>query len=131
MFTRFRGSMRYDPSTIDVGDVMRRRAAESLAVPNQPISALILETRMMNAAWLLQLTFCRRCQGCGEGRGIAGGVTMQGQTRSLTANGTCVGGTATGGPRREGWGITGGQRIGASTIRSNVMLLNLLFARSR
>jgi polyisoprenoid-binding protein YceI len=119
-FTRFRGSMRYDPSTTDLGEVMLQIEAASFAMPNQPIRDLIVGGEMMDVARFPELTF----QGTGRGRAVIGDLTMHGQTRAVTLDYARSAGTATatGRLRREDWGITGGQLIGGSIIRIRVVV---------
>jgi len=118
-FTRFRGCMRYDPSTTDGSEVMLQIEAASLALANEPIRDLILGPAMMDADRFPELAF----RGIGQGREVVGDLTMHGETRPLVLDYARSAGTvtATGRLRRQDWGITGGQLTGGSIIRIRVM----------
>jgi polyisoprenoid-binding protein YceI len=119
-FTRFHGSMRYDPATTGVGEIMLRIEAASLVMSNESIGDLLRGSGMIDVAEFPELTFC----GNGQGKQFVGELTVNGETRALSLDYERSAGTvtATGRVRREDWGITGGQLIGGSIIRVRVVL---------
>jgi polyisoprenoid-binding protein YceI len=119
-FTRFRGSIRYDPSTTAVGEVILQIDAGSLAMANELIRDFIIGPEMIDVARFPEIGF----RGAGEGRKVVGALSMHGETHDLAMDYARSAGavTVTGRLRREDWGIRGGQMIGGSIIRISVVL---------
>jgi polyisoprenoid-binding protein YceI len=119
-FTRFQGSMRYDPANTRTCQVMLQIEASSLAMSNETVRDKIMGPEMMDVAQFPDLAFHGTCQGTV----VLGDLTMHGQTHPISLDYTRSAGTiiATGRIQRAEWGITGSPMTGGSTIRIRVVL---------
>jgi polyisoprenoid-binding protein YceI len=119
-FTRFHGSMRYDPSNAAACQVMLEIEAGSLAMSSETIRERITGPGMMDVTRFPDVAFNGTCQG----EAVVGDLTMHGETHPVTLDYIRSAGmiVATGRIQRAEWGITGSNLIGGPVIRIRVTL---------
>lgn len=121
-FTRFHGSMQYDPLNPAICRVDLAIEAGSLEMANESIRDRITGPSMMDVGRFPDLSFTGVC----KDDTMTGDLTLHGQTHPVIldiARGPDVI-VATGHIRRAEWGITGSPIMGGPTIRITVTVPN-------
>lgn len=123
-FSRFRGWIRYDPAHPAACQVALQVDATSLTMRSAMVRQTILGPAFMNVSAYPDLTFSGICRS----DGIAGSLTLHGQTHPLTLeldrrHPSLV---ATGHFHRGDWGMTTRSLTAGSVIRIRVEAPNLL-----